>query len=278
MINIEDITFVITTFKSEKVINNCLKELPEVSQKIIIENSSDHSFKENLERKYKNLKCHLMLKNIGYGSANNMGIKKSNTNYVFIINPDTFLSKNILNKLLQILSEEEFSIASVLEEGEKQENNFNSKIIKEVDFVKGFAMLINKKNMFGKYFDENIFLYLEEVDLCLNVKKKGGRIILVNLEVKHLGGNSHGALDDFEMEKSRNWHWMWSKFYFSKKHNGYILALMKTLPNFLSSLIKYIFYFISFNKKKIKYEMRLLGLINSYLLRKSYYRPYSKKV
>ena len=83
-------------------------------------------------------------------------------------------------------------------------------------------MLLNKENMLGKYFDENFFLYLEEIDLCWNVKKSGGRIILVNIRVKHKGGRSHGDKEDLEMEKSRNWHWMWSKFYFSKKHYGFM--------------------------------------------------------
>ena len=30
-----------------------------------------------------------------------------------------------------------------------------------------------------------------------------------------------------EIEFSRNWHWMWSKFYFNKKHFGYLRAFLK---------------------------------------------------
>ena len=30
-----------------------------------------------------------------------------------------------------------------------------------------------------------------------------------------------------EIEYLRNWHWMWSKFYFNKKHYGYLIALLK---------------------------------------------------
>ncbi len=93
----------------------------------------------------------------------------------------------------------------------------------------------------------------------------------------HKGGRSHGDNEDLEIEKSRNWHWMWSKFYFSKKHYGFMWALIKTFPNFFSSFIKFIFYFFIFNKKKKNiYKMRLLGLLNSYLLRKSFFRPYFK--
>ena len=88
--------------------------------------------------------------------------------------------------------------------------------------------------------------------ICLTLKKSGGRIILVNIKINHLGGRSHGYEEDFEMEKSRNWHWMWSRFYFSKKHYGFIWAFIKTFPSFLNSFIKYSFYLMTFNNKKVE--------------------------
>jgi GT2 family glycosyltransferase len=277
VISFDQITFVITTFKSEKVIFNCLSELPRVSPKIIIENSGNNILKKDLENKFQNLECLVMNQNIGYGKANNIGISKSKTNYIFVINPDTLFSKKNLNLFLSKIEKENFSIASMLEDHDKTENIFNGNDVKEVNHVKGFAMLLNKKNMFGKYFDENFFLYLEEVDLCWNVKKSGGRIILVNIRIRHKGGRSHGNKEDLEIEKSRNWHWMWSKFYFFKKHYGFLIAFIKTFPIFLSSFFKYVFYFFTLNnKKKNVYKMRLLGLLNSYLLRRSFFRPYSK--
>ncbi len=277
VISLEQITFVITTFKSEKVIFDCLSELPSVSPKIIIENSGNNILKNDLEKQFQNLECYTMTENVGYGKANNIGISKCKTDYIFVINPDTFFSKKKLDLFLSKIEKENFSIASVLEYHDKIDNAFNEKGIKEVNHVKGFAMLLNKKNMIGKYFDENFFLYLEDIDLCLNVKKSGGRIILVNIKINHLGGRSHGDEEDIEIEKTRNWHWMWSQFYFSKKHYGFIRAFIKTFPNFINSFIKCVFYlFIFNNKKKNIYKMRLLGLFNSYLLSKSFFRPYSK--
>ena len=49
MISPDQITFVITTFKSEKVIFDCLSELPSISPKIIIENSGNNILKNDLE-------------------------------------------------------------------------------------------------------------------------------------------------------------------------------------------------------------------------------------
>ena len=50
------ITFLIVTYKSEKIIRKCLSDLPEVSKKIIIENSGNVKLKEELLREFKNLK------------------------------------------------------------------------------------------------------------------------------------------------------------------------------------------------------------------------------
>ena len=94
------------------------------------------------------------------------------------------------------------------------------------------------------------------------------------IKVEHFGGTSHESKINKPMELSRNWHWMWSTFYFEKKHNGYLNALIKIFSNFFSSLFKFIFYLIIFNKDKSDiYKHRLLGIINSVLLKKSWYRP-----
>ena len=77
-----------------------------------------------------------------------------------------------------------------------------------------------------------------------------------------------------EIELSRNWHWSWSKFYFTKKHKGYIYAISEGLPKLVSSLIKFCFYFIIFKKFKSKvYYNRASGIFNSMINKSSWYRP-----
>ena len=55
-INIENTTFIIVTYKSEKIVHSCLDSLPENSNKIVIENSQNFQLKKDLEITYKNLK------------------------------------------------------------------------------------------------------------------------------------------------------------------------------------------------------------------------------
>ena len=269
----KEITFVIVTFHSENVVYDCLDLLPKDSKKIIIENSKNLKLKISLERKYSNLKCYLMDENLGYGKANNVGINFSQTEFVFILNPDVRFKSSDINEFLKILSGQNFAIAAPIE---NEELNIlsNQKKFEEVDCVKGFAMLLNKKYLNNEYFDENFFLYLEEIDLCKRIRDKNGRIIRVNIPATHIGAFSHGDRNNFEMEKSRNWHWMWSNFYYKNKNYGCLSGLVSTLPNLLSSLLKYIFYSFAFKKmKKNIYKMRFLGLLTSYLLKKSSYRP-----
>ena len=53
----------------------------------------------------------------------------------------------------------------------------------------------------------------------ITLKKKGKKIYLAeNIFVKHFGGKSHHPDQQEKMEIQRNWHYLWSLFYYSKKH------------------------------------------------------------
>ena len=55
-----------------------------------------------------------------------------------------------------------------------------------------------------------------------------------------------------EVELSRNWHWIWSKFYFNKKHFGFFKAFVDGFPTFFLSIFKYLFFTLINNKVKKK--------------------------
>ncbi len=136
-------------------------------------------------------------------------------------------------------------------------------------------MLINREKFKDKkYFDENFFLYLENTDLCLKAKQNNENIYIIKSSViEHLGASSSDNNYSQDMEYLRNWHWMWSKFYFNKKHYGFFMAFLKISLNLFSAIIKFLINLITFNnhKKKI-YQMRILGIFNSILGKKSWYR------
>ena len=280
-----NLTIVLVTFKSEKVIEACLNSIDQKYAVIIVENSRDASFKKNIESKFPNVKCHLTGSNIGMGSANNIGIKLAKTNYVLILNPDVKLTQNtIINLTSEIELINNFAIAAPIEITYLKKKNYgfinnnHSKINNrpfKVDYVDGFAMLFNKsrfkKNIF---FDENIFMYLENNDLCKRTIENNENVYVIpKSQIVHFGAKSVNNKFFNEVEFSRNWHWMWSTFYFNKKHYGYFFALKKTYKKLITSIIKYLFFTLTFNpiKKKI-YLMRFSGLYNSIIGKKSWYR------
>ena len=83
-INKENLTVIIVTIKSQKVIDTCLKSIDPDIKKIIVENSSDEAFKKDILKKYKNVECFLTGENLGMGKGNNFGINKSKTQYVIM--------------------------------------------------------------------------------------------------------------------------------------------------------------------------------------------------
>ena len=277
-LNSDDITFIIVTYQSEKIIKNCLDSLPIESKKIIIENSNNINLDKELRDKYDNIEV-IFSKNLGMGAGNNIGLKSCKTNYAYVLNPDTKFNKDTITNLLETLNGiSDFTLASPLNDDKnfpnfkkKEKETSKNKNFISVDSIDGFSMLFNLKKFKDKtYFDENFFLYLENDDLCLRVKKKKEFIyIITNSLINHKGSIS----SDDNLENLRNWHWMWSKFYYNKKHYGFFIALQKVFFNLLSALLKYLIFLILFKKKRRKiYEMRIKGILNSVAGRKSWFR------
>ena len=272
-----DLTIVIVSFKSGDILHRCIKSIDKKYPIIIVENSQNIKLKEELEKKYSNVECILPEKNLGYGAGNNLGIKNSKTKYVLTLNPDTILYENTISKLLEQANIiEDFALLGpkVVSETENLSNTESK--IKAVNYIKGFAIFFNKEKFINVgFFDENYFLYFEEIDLCKKVIKSNNKIYLINdALIKHIGGKSHEDKYDFEMELSRNWHWMWSSFYYYKKNYNYYYALFKVLKKLISSIIKISFYSLSLKRDKRKiYLQRLSGLFNSIRCKKSWYRP-----
>ena len=265
--NFTDLTIIITCFQSDNKLKSCLGTIDKNIKVIVVENSNRNEFKNEIEHNYKNVRCVLTKENLGYAKGNNIGLKEVKTNYALILNPDTLLDKEaILNFFKFKEKTKEFAIVGPGKQGTE---------ISQVEYLKGYALFLNLSefNEIG-YFDENFFMYLEDIDLCKRVRKKNKKIFInPNIKIYHKGASSHDEKINYSVELSRNWHWMWSKFYYNKKHFGIVFSVIKIFPNLLSALFKsLIFYF--FNKRKSEiYLKRLSGILNSFLGKKSWYRP-----
>ena len=279
------LTIIIVTFKSEKLIEKCLSTINKKHPIILIENSNNKIFKKKIEKKFSNVKCYLTGTNLCFGKANNIGLKLARTKYVLLLNPDTFLYKDTIKILLDSAKKiKDFALLAPIINNNKdlnygyfeiKKNKINKNFI-QVDYIKGFAMFFNKKKFNKiKFFDENIFIYLEEIDLCRRILLENEKIYVVkNAKIKHLGGQSHDINFNLNMEISRNWHWMWSNFYYYKKHFGIFLAYKNTLPLFFKSFVKIFFYLFLSKEKFLVNRARFLGLFNAYMGKGSFFRPF----
>ncbi len=283
---------VIVSFKSFHLTEKHIDAAGNKQQIIIIENSLDKSLKEKLEKTYSNVEVVIPEKNLGFGAAINLGTKKSINNFVFCMAADLNLSKDCFLNLSHIVGQyKDFAILAptyldesvyknyVIHDHElnnKETKNVSNFKLKEVDEIDGAFMVINKEKFNSPdIMDENFFLYFENIDLCLRLRKENKKLYVVeNLKFDHFGKQSSHPSFQKQTLICRNWHYCWSKFYIYKKHNSYYVAFRKTLPNLIRAIKLCIYY--KFKKDDYNFHLHkseLSGLKNAYLLKKSFYRP-----
>ena len=287
-----NISFVIVSYKSFHLIEKHIQSIPRENEIIIIENSLDKEAKNKFEKLYSNVRVVIPKSNLGYGKGLNLGLQIAKSNFVMCMVSDIKIEKKCLIGISEILNNfNDFSILSptyidenihrnytIKKNSEQREKNKNilNFSLKQVDEVDGAILIINKKKFIdNNILDENFFLYFENVDLCFRVKKSKEKMYIIeNLKFEHFGMQSSHKIYQNEVLKSRNWHYCWSKFYFYRKHYSYFKALQKTFPNLIRSIRLCIYY--KFKKDEEKFQLHkyeILGLINAYALRSSFYRP-----
>lgn len=233
MSNQIDVSIIIINYNTEKLVLDCLDSIYEKTKDISFEvivvdnNSPEEILYLKNDNRIKYIQSDI---NLGFGKANNLGVKESNGKYIFCLNPDTLLINNAIKELYDFIEKHsECGICGsnlyhedatpghsyeLLEPGIYQEfvnsRNFTFKIFnenfnktnhpKEVSHVVGASIMISKKlfNEIGG-FNKDFFMYLEETYLCYEVKKKGYKIFNVpTSKIIHLEGKSFKLRRKFE--------------------------------------------------------------------------------
>ena len=275
----KDVTIIILTHKSKKLVLDYIKNLYQKFRIIIIDNSNDLNLKSIITKNYPGIDIHLIPNN-GYGNQINYGSKLITTEYFLISNPD-------------LTGIDELSIFNFVSAAKKLNNKFstlgprfvnanpkshkqsiNNGIITEMKFISGACMFFNKNNFDNlNGFDENIFLYFEENDFCLRSFKINKNYQVNNVLVEHDVGTAVEVKNDIEKVNQvnfRTWHFIWSKFYYFKKHYGFFFALIYFVPIFIRINYRVILYKLKNDKINYdKYKARRSGLYTSILNQKS---------
>ena len=283
----KDLTIIFVSFYSKNLIEKPISQIDRDISIIVIENSLDHELKKKLEKKYSNVRVIIPDKNTGNGGGVNIGLKLAKTKFVLYLDIDVNLTQSVIEKLYSYaIRFNDFSIIGPSIEGLNYKENYYLKKniydkVHSMNFITGCALFFNMQALeeIG-YYDENIFLYYEENDLYLRSLKKNYKIYLIeDAKIKHIGNRSTDLINKEEIEINRNWHFMWSTFYFHKKHYGLLTAYNKTLPKLLSASLKYLIFSIlrdDFDKKI--YYARMSGIYNAMIGNNSWFRTNLDKV
>lgn len=235
------VSIIIVKYKSEKYLPGCLASISKNPkwEVIIIDNDKE---------------------NIGYGPACNRGAKKAKGKHLLFLNPDAIVQPFAIERMVEFLKnhKEVGVVAPLLLNKNKKpypvqatgkltpltaifafsflnkfwpQNPFSKnywltewdkKKPREVAVVPGSALMI-RKEVFKKIggFDENFFLYFEETDLCQRARKIDWRVFFQpKAKIIHLWrGRRRRSSENKKIFRE-------SRFYFFKKHYGFLLALL----------------------------------------------------
>ena len=261
----KSLTIIIPSYRSKKLVIPHIHKFYKKFKIIVIENSNDESLKRILKKKYKNVDIYLKT-NVGFGRAVNFASKKVKTKFFFIINPDTKIYKNTLRNLLNAVKKiDKFGAIGPVYINQK--SKYKKNVIIETKKIIAAAMLVETKIFKNiKGFDKNYFLYYEDDDYfekCNSLNLKLYHItnsFITHKKIKKMKKTLNLHSTSFSNIEEKNstyiiggWHGQWSKFYYFKKYNGLISALLICLPNVLINIIQLIPY-IFYNPVKAKYK------------------------
>jgi len=268
------ISISIVNYNSSKYLIDCLKSILKYSEgldiEILVVDNASLDFETSLIYKIcpdAIITCNE--KNMGFAYAQNQNFELSNGDYFFLLNPDTLITENCFQKMLEILNHFDdvaivgpnilsidgknlvtvtnlptitsaflglLFINNILKLFNKQKTTNRAickKNIKEVDCIDGAAFMVRSdiyKLLNG--LDERFFMYFEETDFCKRVKDIGMKIyFLSNVNIYHLYGRSSINID------IRQTVYYESYYLYFKKHHGILESIVIRLFILIGGII-----------------------------------------
>ena len=229
------ISIVIVSHNSGHMLGDCLSRLPHGAEVIVVDNaSSDDSVSVAKAHAVRVLS---VSKNVGYGRACNIGAQAASGDFVLFMNPDVRLEGDAIAKLAEaaerypgaaafaprLVKPDQrivFQDSSILCQPPHNKSKPKHTPMGDccVEAMSGAAMFCRKDAFLGLGgFDERIFLYFEDDDLCRRLRKAGWSLVYVHAA---LGRHEHGKSTRKRKGGThfRSFHWAVSKSYVTRKH------------------------------------------------------------
>jgi GT2 family glycosyltransferase len=250
---------------------------------IVVDNQSTDATCQMVKSNFKEVKLIVNQSNLGFATANNIGVLEAKGDYVLILNPDTVVAEDTFINCLNFANATENlgALGVKLIDGSghflpESKRNFPRPLVtfykmfsvnsknhayyatqvaendtsKVVVLVGAFMLLKRKTYLAVEGFDTDYFMYGEDIDLSYKLSKKGFQNYYLGSEsVIHFKGES--TKKNVKYLK----YFYKAMFIFYKKHlkNNFVFELFLELGMTLWFVIKYVQIKLSFSKKiKIK--------------------------
>lgn len=220
----------------------------------MIDNASSDDTPQMVRERFPHVKLVENSENVGFARANNQTIQRCAGEYILLLNPDTVIRPGSLQTLVDFLDQHPqagaagakllnpdgsiqisshprptlsrelwrlFHLDSLWPYAEYPQAKWEIDQAIEVDVIKGACLMLRKEVLeHVGLFDEDYFIYSEEVDLCYRIQRAGRNLYWVpQSEVVHYGGQS---TQQAPVEMFLNLHH--SKIKYFRKHYGWSAA------------------------------------------------------
>jgi len=234
-------TTIVVTHHSSAVIGPCLDSVARSARIIVVDNQSHDNTLDIVRERTPDAEIMRNEVGVGYGNAASQGLALVNTEYALLMNPDAEFVGEAFSSLvaeadanpdsgllspLLIGTDGDFDRAwnGPLFQRDQMPSNRNDEPKPEGTFctwvVSGAVNLVRMSAVRDVgFFDEAIFLYHEDDDICVRLMNGGYKILVVpNAVSGHIGGGSIGSGWGVLWEKFYNM--SWSRLYFEAKHHS----------------------------------------------------------
>lgn len=186
---VEEIAAIIVTYNNVNFISKCIDSLESANANeiIVVDNASTDGTVDLIRRNYPDINLVQLDDNIGYGSANNIGVREARSDFIVILNPDTIVEEDALSELVNPIREDNDTITTpkiLTYEADAINTCGNIEHFTGLTFTRGFgddpenyptkttvngvsgacfAINRDRYDMLGG-FDDNIFLYMEDAE------------------------------------------------------------------------------------------------------------------